>query len=285
MKTKIQFISLIILLFSMNAKSQNKESLAVAGAGLIAAGIATSIAVEQLKESMELTATEYIIKNHKEMYAFSLSILDYGVTKASDLSNISAFSFSIQSLNPETGKYDNFILLMFVGKGWFNEYGVNTSYTKFKLFNKEEWNKVFTGYCNLAIADPRLKIKNIDAIPTLKRISGKDFKENDTSFVHRTDVNGRELSYEIVYLDKNKDFKKLVLTKKGLELRDLRDFDVVGIVPFYTLTGDSYLVRDFSYDYKLVYNENSLGLFLKDWGVLTQIGNVSVNKIHEFLNE
>ena len=59
MKTKIQFISLIILLFSMNAKSQNKESLAVAGAGLIAAGIATSIAaVEQLKESMELTATE-----------------------------------------------------------------------------------------------------------------------------------------------------------------------------------------------------------------------------------
>ena len=23
----------------------------------------------------------------------------------------------------------------------------------------------------------------------------------------------------------------------------------------------------------------------KDWGVLTQIGNVSVNKIHEFLNE
>jgi hypothetical protein len=266
----------------MNVKSQNKESLAVAGAGLIAAGIATSIAVEQLKESMELTATEYIIKNHKEMYAFSLSILDYGVTKASDLSNISAFSFSIQSLNPETGKYDNFILLMFVGKGWFNDYGVNTSYTKFKLFNKEEWNKVFTGYCNLAIADPRLKIKNIDAIPTLKRISGKNFKENDTSFVHITDVNGRELSYEIVYFDKNKDFKKLALTKKGLELRD---FDVVGIVPFYTLTGDSYLVRDFSYDYKLVYNENSLGLFLKDWGVLTQIGNVSVNKIHEFLNE
>lgn len=283
MKTKIQFISLIILLFSMNAKSQNKETLAVAGAGLIAAGIATSIAVEQLKESMELTATEYIIKNHKEMYAFNLSILDYGVTKASDLSNISAFSFSIQSLNAETSKYDKFILLMFVNKGWYNDNGVNTTYTKFKLFNRDEWNKVFTSYCNLAIADPRLKIKNIGTIPTLKRISNKEFKENDTSFVRRTDVNGRELSYEIVNLDKNTGFKILTLTKKGIELQS--NFDIVGIVPFYTLTDDSYLVRDFSDEYKLVYNEKSLGLFLKDWGVLTQIGNESINKIHEFLND
>ena len=283
MKTKIHLMTLITLLFSMNAKSQNNETLAVAGAGLIAAGIATSIAVEQLKESMELTATEYIIKNHKEMYAFNLSILDYGVTKSSDLSNISAFSFSIQSLNAETIKYDKFILLMFVSKGWYNEYGINTSKTKFKLFNKEEWNILFKRYCNLAIPDPRLKIKNIEAIPSLKRINSKDFKENDTSFVHRTDVNGRELSYEIVYLDKSKDFNKMVLTKKGLELQST--LDVIGILPFYNLGDDSYLVREYSDEYKLVYNEKSLGLFIKDWGSLTQIGNVSVNKIHEFLND
>ena len=111
----------------------------------------------------------------------------------------------------------------------------------------------------------------------------KDFKENDTSFVHRTDVNGRELSYEIVYLDKSKDFNKMVLTKKGLELQST--LDVIGILPFYNLGDDSYLVREYSDEYKLVYNEKSLGLFIKDWGSLTQIGNVSVNKIHEFLND
>ena len=94
----------------MNAKSQNKEAIAIAGVGMIAAGVASAIAFDQMKESVELTATEYILKNHKEMYAFNLSVLGFNITKSSDLSNTSILSFGIQSLDPNTNKYEKYIL-------------------------------------------------------------------------------------------------------------------------------------------------------------------------------
>ena len=55
------------------------------------------------------------------------------------------------------------------------------------------------------------------------------------------------------------------------------------VVPFYKLDGDSYLVTDYSDDMKLVYNENSLGIFLKKTGDLMQINRSSIIDIQEFL--
>lgn len=54
-------------------------------------------------------------------------------------------------------------------------------------------------------------------------------------------------------------------------------------VPFFKLEGDSYLVTDYSADMKLVYNERTLGIFLKKTEDLVQIKRSSVIEIHEFL--
>ena len=54
------------------------------------------------------------------------------------------------------------------------------------------------------------------------------------------------------------------------------------VVPFYKLEGDMYLTIDYSPQMKFVYNERSLGIYLKETMNLVQIGRSDLIKIHEF---
>jgi len=53
-------------------------------------------------------------------------------------------------------------------------------------------------------------------------------------------------------------------------------------IPFYKLNGDMYVVTDYSDFMKLLYNERSLGLFIKETGDLVQIGRGDIIEIHDF---
>lgn len=54
------------------------------------------------------------------------------------------------------------------------------------------------------------------------------------------------------------------------------------VIPFFKLEGDMYVVTDYSEDMKLVYNERSLGIFLKASKDLVQMGRGDLIKIHAF---
>lgn len=54
------------------------------------------------------------------------------------------------------------------------------------------------------------------------------------------------------------------------------------VIPFYKLTGDMYVVTDYSEKMKLIYNEKSLGIFLKETSDLVQIGRGDIIEIHDF---
>src|SRR5690606_20069886 len=56
-------------------------------------------------------------------------------------------------------------------------------------------------------------------------------------------------------------------------------------IPFFKLSGDMYVVNDYSSEMKLLYNERSLGIFLKHSSDLVQIGRGDIIKIHEFFFE
>ena len=56
-------------------------------------------------------------------------------------------------------------------------------------------------------------------------------------------------------------------------------------IPFYQLSGDMYVVADYSSDMKFIYNERSLGIFLKDTKDLVQIKRGSLIELHEFFFE
>ena len=71
-------------------------------------------------------------------------------------------------------------------------------------------------------------------------------------------------------LKEGKIVNRGVKGKKGME------------IPFYKLEGDMYLVTDYSPDMKIIYNEKSLGIFLKKTSDLVQIGRNSIIDIHEY---
>lgn len=53
-------------------------------------------------------------------------------------------------------------------------------------------------------------------------------------------------------------------------------------IPFFKLSGDMYVVTEYSNEMKFIYNEKSLGIFLKNTKDLVQIGRSEIIKIHEF---
>ncbi|WNW02117.1 hypothetical protein RRF68_01485 [Tenacibaculum sp. HL-MS23] len=57
------------------------------------------------------------------------------------------------------------------------------------------------------------------------------------------------------------------------------------VIPFYKLKGDMYVVTDYSNDMKLVYNERSLGILLKETRNLVQMGRGDIIEIHDFFFE
>jgi hypothetical protein len=57
------------------------------------------------------------------------------------------------------------------------------------------------------------------------------------------------------------------------------------VIPFYQLSGDMYVVTDYSSDMKFIYNERSLGIFLKDTRDLVQIKRGSLIELHKFFFE
>jgi len=54
-------------------------------------------------------------------------------------------------------------------------------------------------------------------------------------------------------------------------------------MPFYKLTGDMYLVSDFNDKFKIIYNERTMGIFLKQTLDLVQLKREVVNDIHKYL--
>ena len=69
------------------------------------------------------------------------------------------------------------------------------------------------------------------------------------------------------------------IVNKGLRLNGKLAF------PFYKLPGDMYIATDYSSALKFVYNEKSLGIFLKDTRDLVQMERGSIIEIHEFFFE
>jgi hypothetical protein len=49
------------------------------------------------------------------------------------------------------------------------------------------------------------------------------------------------------------------------------------------MTGDMYISKDYSEKIKLVYNENSMGLFLKDSYDLVQIRKGAIENLNDFI--
>lgn len=113
--------------------------------------------------------------------------------------------------------------------------------------------------------------------------NGLDFNKFIWHLVDETEWLSMMTSYVKVSSDEknietiNKILKEGEIVNKGVKIKSKL------VLPFYKLGGDMYVVTDYSDMMKLLYNENSLGIYLKRTRNLVQIGRGDIIEIHDFL--
>ena len=238
MKKLFTIVLVILMLIPSKAKSQNNEGAAAAAAGLLAIGAGIA-AIEQLKEQLEQKAVEEVLTAYPSLVNFELKTGSLKGTKMKDLSSVGIVTFEIKDLDSS----EKFVLFAFLSNGWSNQFGVDYSTLKWKLFSRNEWNKLMQAYIKTA---SKIEI-SIDDVASSK-IVNKGVQQN----------------------------KKF-------------------IIEFSKIKGDVYYTSDYSDEFKIVFNERSLGLYLKESnpdefrrggprGDLVQIRRKSIIKAHYFLN-
>lgn len=264
---KITTLLALLMLTNFNSYSQNKGGGLAVAAGVIAGAAAAVAIMDQIEEELELFATEYVIENYN-YDAFELKIegLSDGA-KNSDPSSVSVVAFNITPLDYEFGNYINdkrSTLLVFFDSGWRNEFGIDITKVKFKTFSKEEWNGVISKYIELAsgavVKDGKVPNYSTDK----KDDAGGNVIKSDGKEYYFT---GREL-----------ELKFIQFGRRGLQNGNRT------VLPYKNIKGDSYFVTDYNNDFKIIFNEKSLGLFLKDIGRLVQIKSSLLDKITAYLN-
>ena len=238
MKKLFTVVLVAAMLIPSSAKSQNNDGAAAAAAGILAIGAGIA-AIEQLKEQLEQKAVEEVLTAYPNLINFELKTGSLKGTKMKDLSSVGIVTFEIKDLDTS----NKYVLFAFLSNGWSNQFGVDYSKLKWKLFTRNEWNKLMQAY-----------------IKTASKI---------------------EISIEDVASSK--------IVNKGVQQN--KKF----IIEFSKIKGDVYYTSDYSDEFKIVFNERSLGLYLKQSnpdefrrggprGDLVQIRRKSIIRAHSFLN-
>ena len=238
MKLLFTVVLIAAMLIPSSAKSQNNDGAAAAAAGILAIGAGIA-AIEQLKEQLEQKAVEEALTAYPNLINFELKTGSLKGTKMKDLSSVGIVTFEIKDIDTS----NKYVLFAFLSNGWSNQFGVDYSKLKWKLFTRNEWNKLMQAY-----------------IKTASKI---------------------EISIEDVASSK--------IVNKGVQQN--KKF----IIEFSKIKGDVYYTSDYSDEFKIVFNERSLGLYLKQSnpdefrrggprGDLVQIRRNSIIRAHSFLN-
>ena len=268
-------LGLLCLSTICNVNAQNNTAETIGGIAAAVGGIAAAVAaVEQIKEEWELFATDYVLQKY-DYDAFELKIngLD-SKAKNFDPSSISVLAFNVAPIDYEMGSViteEKFTLLVFLDSGWKTSYGIDVTKVVFEKFDKTRWNDLYKTYLELA---SKTEIESPDRVPVFSNDIKRQIKGvspyKQIVVPSRNEVYGFTGSYT--------SFGTTRLINKGLAFKNKVQ------LPFAIVDGDTYYAKDYSDEFKLIFNEKSLGLFIKELNRLVQIKNSLVNDISSYLN-
>ena len=291
-------IFLSVLIFSLCIQNQSyaqKGKDVALGIGALAVGaIAIAASIENNKEIYEKGASDYLIQNY-DFKQFSLKMLAIDAKKkASDKGNLYIIPFAFVELEYGIETNNRKVLLAFFQTNQVSNNRVDFTNVVYELIDKEEWNSIICSYAMLN-SPVRLKINN-NLVPVFKFDQKINFKKKIPELVKIPNYSNSD--YGFVKLSKKKiaQFKRdnlksfiniseLVIHSSGLvNINDINPSFSTVIYPFFNLKGDDYLSTDYSDKYKLISNENAMGIFLKSANESLLINNSVINRIHMFIN-
>lgn len=245
MKKTIITLIAIIIFFKPISSNSQDEGIAAGVTALAAIGMGIAT-VAAAKERAELQATEYILNNYPEMKKFNVKAMSLeSGTKWSDLSNASVIPFQVYEFDI-----------------------INKIDGEYKFIIKKRYILMCYGYAGF-INSYGLQFKQsfwelIDKDLWFNRMEGYVEASSNTDLDIKT-------ALKEGYIIGNGVTEKGSKTKLAIE--------------FYDLHGDSYIISDYSDRFKYVYNENSLGIFNKETGVLSQIKKSTILNISKYLKK
>jgi len=300
MKNKVIALLLAMLIIMPKLEAQNKKPadnnnsiagavVAVAGAALIGGLVFNG--VDQYQELLESSATEhYLGMGNEGLFNIKLLLSEGASTKKLSKTNVQVFGITDREIDEETKKEsikNRKIMTVFnTNDAWINEYGIKWDQVDIKLWDEEEWFDLYLSYASMASPFESL---DLDSVPVMKKTKQQDYIDyNGFKYELRTKKNGG-LDYYIQTKDmiqgkpQSASLKRKThqITNKGIIVTYGSEV-TLDMVPFYYLDNDSYLVNDYNKDFKLVYNENSLGLYLKEAEELVQLKTSMLNVITSF---
>ena len=276
---KVYFFIAISLCFSLNAQNNKGAAAGAAVGGALAIGVA-AFAIHQIIEMWELGATEYVLDNRPDANEFTLKLNKpfSGTTKWSDVSNLSLLSFNINySVFDEDKNSEREVLLMFMDDGYMTDYGIDVTKVTWKIVQKNEWNGILAAYLKLATG---LDIIKNERAYIHESINKNTFDITDSSHIS---VVGRDM--DTSYYQRSGYYVSL---SNGISFNSFNLMPASGnitkIAPLLRISGDAYIVDDYAEDFKIIYNEKSLGLYLKEDRRLVQLSRSVLEGITSFIN-
>ena len=276
---KVYFFIAISLCFSLNAQNNKGAAAGAAVGGALAIGVA-AFAIHQIIEMWELGATEYVLDNRPDANEFTLKLNKpfSGTTKWSDVSNLSLLSFNINySVFDEDKNSEREVLLMFMDDGYMTDYGIDVTKVTWKIVQKNEWNGILAAYLKLATG---LDIIKNERAYIHESINKNTFDITDSSHIS---VVGRDM--DTSYYQRSTYYVSL---SNGISFNSFNLMPASGnitkIAPLLRISGDAYIVDDYAEDFKIIYNEKSLGLYLKEDRRLVQLSRSVLEGITSFIN-
>ncbi len=286
-KSLIKAVSLIFIFSLATPKkvaAQSGEQIAAVAGAAVAIG-AAAFAINQVIELWELEATQYMLENRPDASEFSLKLNKpfSASTNWSDVSSISLLSFNVNYSRADNDtSSEREVLLMFLDDGYMTEYGLDVTRVSWEFINASEWTNILAAYLNLAtgldiIANSRayiyeeLRAGKVDPLnPNHKPVSGRD-----------AEVDYYEKTNKYVSLYRGLKVDQFSITAGHKAAPNASGIEVAKLLK---IGGDTYLVNDYSEDFKIIYNEKSLGLYLKESRRLVQLSTSVVNSITDFIN-
>lgn len=241
-------ICLIINTQNLNAQKNEGAAAAVAIGGLLAIGTGVA-AVEAMKEQAELSATEWFLTNHPEFNQFSMKTLDFDGKKMGDLSTTSLLTFRVVEFEIDGAKK-----VLSDGNGYdYRNLKIKKKFVLF-CFTSKGWVNQY------GINNDKIKWQLVDVNEWMNMMVA--YSKVASGF------DGDERIRDLLKGGK--------IVNRGIKNKSKGDLD------FYRMGGDMYLVDEYSDDMKLIFNERSLGIYLKETKDLVQISRGAIIKIHDF---
>ena len=282
MKKYIIFLISLSLSFNMNAQNNSTENqIASAIVGGIIAGTAAAIAYDQYEERVELIATNHVLENYPEYDNFFLSLSN--LNKANDFWDpstvkVNVFTFEIF----DSGTNDKKVLFMFNDYGWINEYGVDMNCVDFKFMEKEEWNRIILKYLSMASGqDVKDEFYAIERITRTTKRKFENVDPNAENVKLIENPNGDIVAYEVSNKENTYSLGDIEIERRKVVYRKQKN---VNFMSLKSIGPDNYSISEFSDNYKVIHNENKLGLYLKANKSLVQLSISAVNRITRYLN-